>query len=82
MSKKKIPKQSSGIEAALVLILEEVRCAQQLYPPYVNVHHAYAVMLEQLDEFWDMLKYTKRKSLMRLRIAQVAAACLRYLANE
>lgn len=61
--------------AAVALELERARLA---HPNQRSVHESYAIILEELDEFWDEVR--KRKpdpaDLMR-EIVQVAAMCQR-----
>jgi hypothetical protein len=41
------------------LVAEEVLAARIKHKPINSVHEGYAVMLEEMDEFWD---WVKRKS--------------------
>ena len=38
------------------LIRDELRRARQLHQPFHSAHEAYAVMLEEMDEFWTTVK--------------------------
>lgn len=65
----------------------EVKRAMSLHPSNNSRHHAYAVILEELDEFWDDVKLnpskmddiTKRIWLhdMQKELLHVAATCIR-----
>ncbi len=35
---------------------QELARAERLHPPYNSYHEAYAVILEELDEFWDIVR--------------------------
>lgn len=67
-------------------MLDELTEANKQYPPFKNLHEAYAVMLEELDEVWDEIKM-KQVNLLRLEqellqvgaMAAKAVALVRYL---
>jgi hypothetical protein len=46
-------------------ILKEEKRAVNLYGPFNSLHEAYAVILEEMDEFWD---YVKEKQVGRVGI--------------
>lgn len=50
------------------------------YPPLHSAHEAYAVILEELQEFWDWVRQQdarRNPMAMRQELMQVAAMCLR-----
>jgi len=52
------------------------------YPPFNSTHEAYAVIKEELDEFWDEVKKSKDAKLtpeMGKELIQVAAMCIKAL---
>ena len=56
----------------------ELERASIKFGPFVNAHHAYAVILEELDEAWHDIKHgTKKRA--REEIVQTGAMCLRFL---
>lgn len=63
----------------LDMVETELAKAREKHPtPFHNGHEAYAVILEELDEFWDEVKaqkHSKEKFLKEL--IQVAAMCYR-----
>lgn len=61
-------------------IAKETYRAVKLYGPINSMHEAYAVMLEEMDEFWDEVKkkHDQRDSEnMRKELIQIAAMCVR-----
>lgn len=38
------------------LVTQEKIRARELHPPYNSMHEAYAVLLEEVDEFWDEVR--------------------------
>lgn len=59
---------------------DEVRRASLKHRPMNSSHEAYAVILEELDEFWDEVKLkTEERSNanLRLELIQTAAMCIR-----
>lgn len=56
----------------------EVKRAMDLHPSIKNPHEAYAVILEELDEFWGEVKRVRHnKELMRLELLHIAAMACR-----
>lgn len=72
--------------------ISKVKCeyirASELYPKFHSYHEGYAVILEELDELWDLIKSVKFTSghipQMETELVQVAAMCLKFseLFNE
>lgn len=61
-------------------VAEEVARAVSLHPPMTNHHEAYAVILEELDEYWEhvRMKACERDAgAMRTELRQTAAMCVR-----
>lgn len=62
------------------LVLEEFYKATGKHGAFNNLHEAYAVILEEVDELWDE---TKKKPQVRdyenikLELIQIAAMCMR-----
>ncbi len=62
------------------LVAEELAQARRDYSPMVNAHEAYAVILEECQEFWDEVKIkqgNRNPPQMRLELVQIAAMCQR-----
>lgn len=62
------------------LVRKEVEKANRKHPPHGSVHQSYAIILEELDEFWDEVrkKASKRcRKNMLLELVQIAASAQR-----
>lgn len=64
-------------------VFRELCRAVQLHPPCSNTHGAYAVILEELDELWDLVKQ-KHPEQERLReeAIQVAVTAIRFVLDH
>ena len=72
-------------------IENEVKRATQIHRGMNSLHEAYAVILEELDEFWEQVKVNPRKlspdeqalRLARIRneLIQTAAMCVRAIGD-
>ena len=64
-------------------IVEELRTALNKYPPFNSGHEGYAIIKEELDELWEVVKLKQstpnRNELMRKEAIQVAAMAIRFL---
>lgn len=60
-------------------IHDELVLAQSKHPDMISLHEGYAVILEELDEFWNEVKghHQERRLRCRKELIQVAAACVR-----
>jgi len=72
------------MEYLLANVLDEIgdefREAQAKHKSLNSAHEAYAVIREELDEFWDEVKKKREqrsKYAMRRELVQVAAMCVR-----
>lgn len=82
---------TEGEREAVCQILEELKSARRLHPNFVNPHEAYAVILEELDEVWDIIKRHKRVpqgrhapteiDSMKYEIKAVGAMCIRFMTD-
>lgn len=62
------------------LVAEELQIARNLYPPLNSAHEAYAVILEEVDEFWEEVKKPPKlrsRADMLEELAEIAAMCQR-----
>ena len=69
------------LETILDQIKQEVKAAQNNWPPMNSAHEAYAVLAEEVDELWDHVKTNQKKrdiEAMRKEAIQVAAMALRF----
>jgi hypothetical protein len=59
---------------------EELDRAMDLHGPMAGPHEGYAVILEELDELWDLVKANRGRSPeAREEAIQIAAMALRYV---
>ncbi len=59
----------------------ELSAAMAAYPAMNTPHEGYAVILEEVDELWDLVKVKQSKhdlAHMRLECIQIAAMALRF----
>jgi len=54
-------------------IEQEIERAREKFPPFHSQHEAYAVILEELDEFWECVKHDQDGY---KELVQVAAMCV------
>ena len=68
------------IDTVIIDVQEEVERAGRLHPPMNSIHEGYAVMLEEVDEFWDEAKRkTPDREHLRHELVQVAAMAVRII---
>ena len=59
-------------------LVSELDAAMRKHPSYPTEHHAYAVIKEELEEFWDEVKKQKpSKRRMREELLHVAVTAIR-----
>ena len=59
-------------------IQQEIDRAIRLYQPMTSPHEAYAIILEEVDEFWDEVKQTHHNKMeLGKQLKQVAAMAIR-----
>ena len=69
-----------NIEDILKEIKTELMGACKKFPMFASPHESYAVIKEELDEFWDEVKKSKDGKMtdeMRMELIQVAAMCVK-----
>ena len=67
---------------ALEDVWDELERATNLHGTFGTAHHGYAVIHEELDELWDVVKSKKgTKDRMRAEAKQVAAMAIRFMAD-
>jgi hypothetical protein len=62
------------------MVSEEYSRAAKQHRPINSVHEGYAVILEELDEFWEEVRKKRErrsKEDMRKELVQIAAMCWR-----
>ena len=66
------------------LVLLELMTAREKHTPLASAHEAYAVILEELDEFWEEVRKKRSNRIritMREELVQVAAMAFRALGD-
>jgi hypothetical protein len=69
-------------QAMIDAICAEVDRAKALYPRFNSNHEGYAVLLEEVDELWDLVKRDKGircTEAMRRELIQIAAMAVRFM---
>ena len=66
------------IESLIPLLDFEMNTAFEKYGPYHNSHEQYAVLQEEVDEWWDAIK-GNMADCCQYELLQVAAVALRYI---
>lgn len=72
------------LETIFEQIKKELEKAHSKHKPYNSYHEAYGIILEELDEFWDIVKMkeSKRdKEKARKELIQVATTAIRTIIN-
>jgi hypothetical protein len=72
-------------------MVAETERAMSLHPPLNSAHEAYAVILEEVEEFWELVKINPKKLCgveqaarlegMRSELTQIASMCLRTIVD-
>lgn len=70
------------------LILDEIHSelirSNKLHPQFKSLHEAYAVILEEVDEFWDEVKkkdVIRDKENIKSELIQICAMCVKTIEN-
>lgn len=63
------------------LVTKEMQWAYEKHGPYHNAHEQYAVMQEEVDEWWQAVKGNYSDSAL-YELIQVAAVALRYVIEK
>ncbi len=67
---------------AIRLLSEEYGEAQEQHGPFTTNHHGYAVILEEMDELWDVIKQKHASNEdLKGEAKQVAAMATRFLVD-
>lgn len=68
----------------LNLVADELKRARKLHAPYHSSHEAYAVILEELDEYWDEVKKkgeNRNREAMCKELIQIATTAIRAMSD-
>lgn len=69
----------SGAEGFAAMVDAELKRACSKHPAFPTLHHGYAVLLEEVDEFWDEVKKREPDATELLsELVQTATMCLRF----
>ena len=64
-------------------VRSELQRAMELFPPFHSAHEGWAVIKEEMDELWEIVRFRQdapaRNKLLREEAIQVAAMALRFL---
>lgn len=75
---------TGSLDMALFEVAREVRRSTAINGTFINLHEAYAVILEELDEVWDEIKKKvceRDPELIRKELVQVAAMAVRTIVD-
>ena len=76
-------KQKAERPQFLELVEIELDKATEQYGPIASTHEAYAIMQEELDEFWDLVKERRAAGAEALsELVQIAAMAYRTAIDE
>ena len=53
----------------LIKVKEEIKRAREIFNPFKNLHEGYAVLLEEVDELWDVINEAIQVAAMAICIA-------------
>ena len=68
---------------AISLVETELMVATEKFGPFVDNHQGYAIILEELDELWDVIKSKEGTNAeLKSEAKQVAAMALRFLVDR
>jgi hypothetical protein len=79
-----MPKNELIIDLTIGLVRDELERAMEMWPPMQSAHEGYAVILEELDELWDLVKVNQKRhdlGAMRNEAVQLAAMAARFVAD-
>ena len=64
---------------AIGMVLDELSFATSKFGKFNSTHEGYAVILEELDELWEQVKFNGTQAEMAKEAIQVTAMGLRFL---
>jgi predicted oxidoreductase (fatty acid repression mutant protein) len=68
-------------------VIKEAEDTRKIFPAFNSYHEGVAVIMEEMDELWDLVKLNPNKAgltqkeyrkMMRSEAKQISAMCLRY----
>lgn len=68
-------------KAAIDLIMEEFYDAYKIHGRMHSKHEGYALIKEELDELWDVIKTNKSNRNLREEAAQIGAMAMNFLVD-
>ena len=78
MSQRRNP---TPVDRALEDVRKEYLRACNLHKPFHGTHEGYSVILEEVDELWDNIKYNSDPYTLREEAVQVAAMAVRFMVD-
>lgn len=69
---------------AIDLVTTELVRARRLYPDQTCPHQSYAILLEEMDEFWDEVKLKRKdrsQAIMCRELKQIGAMAIRAMVD-
>jgi len=79
------------VDGIIEAVREEAERAMKLYPGMNSRHEAFAVIYEEIDEFWELVRLNPKKMTaaqneefrqnMRTELIQIAAMCIRSISD-
>ncbi len=72
------------LEQNVAEVIDEVRNACNNWPKFNSAHEGFAILKEEVDELWDIVKVNQKKRdliKMRAEAKQVAAMAIRFMSE-
>ena len=79
-----LAEQSDALIGILQEIGNEVVRADSLHKPYNSHHEAYALAMEELDEYWEQVRLKRERrdpAAMRKELIDLSVVCIRAIGN-
>lgn len=78
---KSVENKEVVVRKTLFEVKKELERATEKFSKFASPHEGYAVIKEELEELWDLVKRNESKSLMRDEAIQVAAMAIRFVVD-
>lgn len=69
-------------QAVILKVIHELNIANSDYPHFHSLHEGYAVLLEEVDELWDLVRLNQKKrdyELVEKECIQIASMAIRII---
>lgn len=68
------------VDSAVLEVVDELITATKRHGKFNSCHEGYAILAEEVDELWDLVKLkSPNKAMLRLEATQVAAMAIRFM---